>query len=203
MVVSDWDAVKSLTTHGFAKNDEDAAVRAVNAGVDMEMSSFTFRDSLPQAVRNGLVSETTINAAVRDILVAKYKLGLFKNPYIDVAQAASEMVTPRAARHRSSHRHANRRPPARSEQPPSPRRPVQDHRPHRPSRRLQARHHGLMVPRRPSRRLRHRPRRHAQPLRILRAHPLHQGRRDRTRTTLHLRRPVLQPQAHPEDRRRT
>jgi beta-glucosidase len=94
LVVSDWDAVKSLTTHGFAKDEEDAAVRAVNAGVDMEMTSTNFRDTLPDAVRKGLVSEATIDAAVRDILVAKYKLGLFKNPYIDVAQAASQMVTP-------------------------------------------------------------------------------------------------------------
>jgi beta-glucosidase len=94
MVVSDWEAVKKLTTHGFAKDNEDAAVRAVNAGIDMEMSSFTFRDALPQAVRKGLVSEATINAAVRNILVTKYKLGLFKDPYIDATQTASQMVTP-------------------------------------------------------------------------------------------------------------
>jgi beta-glucosidase len=60
----------------------------------MEMSSFTYRDALPQAVRKGLVSEATIDAAVRNILVAKYKLGLFKNPYIDAVQTASQMVTP-------------------------------------------------------------------------------------------------------------
>jgi beta-glucosidase len=94
MVVSDWAAVKNLTTHGFAKDNEDAAVRAVNAGVDMEMSSFTFRDGLSQAVRKGLVSEAAINTAVRNILITKYKLGLFKNPYIDTAQTASQMVTP-------------------------------------------------------------------------------------------------------------
>ena len=98
MVVSDWAAVKSLSTHGFAKDDEDAAVRAVNAGVDMEMSSSTFRDTLPDAVRKGLVSEATINSAVRDILVAKYKLGLFKNPYSDASQAASQLVTPEQRR---------------------------------------------------------------------------------------------------------
>jgi beta-glucosidase len=60
----------------------------------MEMSSFTFRDSLPEAVHNGLVTESTINTAVEHILMAKYKLGLFKNPYIDVAQAAAQLVTP-------------------------------------------------------------------------------------------------------------
>ncbi len=102
MVVSDWASVQSLTTHGFAKDDEDAAVRAVNAGVDMEMSSTTMRDTLPDAVRKGLVSQATIDAAVRDILIAKYKLGLFQNPYIDPSKSAAQMVTPEqraAARH--------------------------------------------------------------------------------------------------------
>jgi len=94
MVVSDWSAVKSLTTHGFSKDDTDAAVRAVNAGVDMEMSSTNFQDKLPEALKQGLVTEATINNAVRNILVAKYKLGLFKNPYIDSDKTASLMVTP-------------------------------------------------------------------------------------------------------------
>ncbi len=94
MVVSDWAAVKSLTTHGFAKDDEDAAVRAVNAGVDMEMSTTNFQDTLPNALKQGLVTEATINNAVRNILIAKYKLGLFKNPYSDPTQTASQMVTP-------------------------------------------------------------------------------------------------------------
>jgi beta-glucosidase len=92
-VVSDWESVNRLTTHGFAKNDADAAVRAVNAGVEMEMTSHSFRDELPSAVRSGLVTEATIDAAVEDILMAKYKLGLFKNPYIDVPNAASKLVT--------------------------------------------------------------------------------------------------------------
>jgi beta-glucosidase len=94
MVVSDWEAVKSLTTHGFSKDDTDAAIRAVNAGVDMEMSSTNFQDKLPAAVKQGLVTEATLNNAVRNILIAKYKLGLFKNPYIDPTKTASQMVTP-------------------------------------------------------------------------------------------------------------
>lgn len=94
MVVSDWQSVQSLTTHGFARDDEDAAARAVNAGVDMEMSSYTFRNDLPAAVHKGLVTEATINAAVEDILMVKYKLGLFKTPYIDVPNAAAQLVTP-------------------------------------------------------------------------------------------------------------
>lgn len=94
MVVSDWNSISSLSTHGFAGDDEDAAVRAVNAGVDMEMTSHSFRDELPAAVRKGLVTEATIDAAVESILMTKYTLGLFKDPYIDVPHAASQLVTP-------------------------------------------------------------------------------------------------------------
>ncbi|MBW4037981.1 MAG: beta-glucosidase BglX [Acidobacteria bacterium] len=93
MVVSDWDSVSSLVTHGFAADDEDAAARAVNAGVDMEMTSHDFRDKLPEAVKSGLVKEATIDAAVEAILVAKYKLGLFKNLYVDPSKTAAQMVT--------------------------------------------------------------------------------------------------------------
>ena len=83
-VVSDWDSVKSLETHGFAANPADAAQRAVNAGVAMEMTSSTYRDTLPQAVQSGQVSEAAINEAVRPILAAKYRLGLFTHPYVDL-----------------------------------------------------------------------------------------------------------------------
>ena len=76
-VVSDWGSISSLTTHGFASGPEDAAVRAVNAGVDMEMTTGVYRDNLSAAVKKGLVKQSTIDAAVRRILMTKYKLGLF------------------------------------------------------------------------------------------------------------------------------
>lgn len=82
-VVSDWESIKSLTTHGFSADETDAAIRAVNAGVDMEMTSHTYNDHLPQAVRERKVSVATIDEATRRILIAKYELGLFKNPYVD------------------------------------------------------------------------------------------------------------------------
>ncbi|RXH54303.1 beta-glucosidase BglX [Granulicella sibirica] len=96
-VVSDWDSVKSLTVHGFSADDRDAATRAVNAGVDMEMTSHTFRDNLAAAVKQGTVKESTIDDAVRDILVAKYRLGLFKNPYVDTAKIENISAAQRAA----------------------------------------------------------------------------------------------------------
>ncbi len=80
-VVSDWSSAESLTKHGFAAGPEDAAARAVNAGVNMEMTSHIFRDHLAAAVKDGLVKESTIDDSVRDILLMKYRLGLFANPY--------------------------------------------------------------------------------------------------------------------------
>lgn len=92
-VVSDWESVKSLTTHGFASGPEDAAARAVNAGVDMEMTSHVYRDELPAALKDGTVKQATIDQAVRNILLAKYRLGLFEHPYADVAGAPAQLVT--------------------------------------------------------------------------------------------------------------
>jgi beta-glucosidase len=90
-VVSDWNSVESLATHGFAADPADAAVRAVNAGVDMEMTSHVFRDYLQAAVKNGSVKESTIDDAVREILIMKYRLGLFSQPYASLDRAKAEL----------------------------------------------------------------------------------------------------------------
>ena len=92
-VVSDWASISSLTTHGFASGPEDAAVRAVNAGVDMEMTTGVYRDNLPAAVKKGLVKQSTIDDAVRRILMTKYKLGLFKDPYVAPERSERELVS--------------------------------------------------------------------------------------------------------------
>ena len=92
-VVSDWGSISSLTTHGFASGPEDAAVRAVNAGVDMEMTTGVYRDNLSAAVKKGLVKQSTIDAAVRRILMTKYKLGLFKEPYVAPERSERELVS--------------------------------------------------------------------------------------------------------------
>lgn len=94
LVVSDWDAVYNLTTHGFASGPEDAAARAVNAGVDMEMTGHVYRDNLAAAVKDGLVKESTIDESVSRILTTKYRLGLFSHPYVDPSKSAAQLVTP-------------------------------------------------------------------------------------------------------------
>jgi beta-glucosidase len=83
-VVSDWASVESLTTHGFAADAEDAAVRAANAGVSMEMTTTNYRDHLADAVKKGLVKESQIDELVKPILAMKYRLGLFEHPYADM-----------------------------------------------------------------------------------------------------------------------
>lgn len=83
MVVTDWASASEMISHGFVANPQEVAMKAVNAGVDMEMVSYTFVKELPQLVKEGKVKESVIDDAVRNILRIKYRLGLFDNPYVD------------------------------------------------------------------------------------------------------------------------
>ena len=80
-VATDYTAVSELVAHGVAKNGSEAARQAINAGVDGDMVSELFSKNLTQLVKDGKVSLLTINTACRRILEAKYKLGLFTDPY--------------------------------------------------------------------------------------------------------------------------
>jgi beta-glucosidase len=92
-VVSDWDAVKNLVTHGFAVDPYDAALRAATAGVNMEMTSSLYRDNLPTAVKKGQLTEAQLDGFVRPILEMKYRLGLFTNPYVDMENFERETLS--------------------------------------------------------------------------------------------------------------
>lgn len=83
LVVSDWASVTEMISHGFCADPKEAALRAVNAGVDMEMVSLSYLAHLPELVEEGKVSMRTIDDAVRNILRIKFRLGLFDNPYVD------------------------------------------------------------------------------------------------------------------------
>ena len=80
-VVSDYTAINEMVMHGFAKNDKDAARLAMNAGTDMDMMGSVNRKYLKELVEEGEVDESIINDACRRILLTKYKLGLFEDPY--------------------------------------------------------------------------------------------------------------------------
>jgi beta-glucosidase len=87
-VVSDANAVRSMEAQHFACDLVDAGARAINAGLDLEMCmSDPAFSRLPQAVSDALVDEATIDASVRRVLTAKFRLGLFEHPYTDEAAA--------------------------------------------------------------------------------------------------------------------
>ena len=85
-VVSDWDSVIQLITHGFAESEKEAAFEAVTAGVDMEMASQTYLYNLEGLVHEGRISEGLIDQSVRQILRIKFRLNLFERHYTDAAQ---------------------------------------------------------------------------------------------------------------------
>jgi len=92
-VVSDWGAVGELIAHGVALNNTEAARKAINAGLDMDMESGAYQERLVSLVQSGAVPEATVNRAVRDVLRVKFALGLFQHPYVD-ANAKPYVATP-------------------------------------------------------------------------------------------------------------
>lgn len=80
-VISDWASIGELVPHGFAKDLDQAAEIAANAGSDMDMESTAYITYLVDNVRKGKVKEELIDDAVRRILTVKYELGLFDDPY--------------------------------------------------------------------------------------------------------------------------
>lgn len=80
-VVSDYDAVHEMVNHGVAADGADAARLALEAYLDMEMTSGDYINHGEQLVRDGIISEKHIDELCRNILVAKYELGLFEDPF--------------------------------------------------------------------------------------------------------------------------
>jgi beta-glucosidase len=89
-VVSDYGSVAGIwNMHHTAATEKEAAAQALEAGLDMELPEiFIYGQPLRQALREGLVSETVLDRAVSRILTAKFRLGLFDQPYVDPAEAA-------------------------------------------------------------------------------------------------------------------
>ncbi len=81
VLVSDYNGVQELMAHGVAATREDAGRLALRAGVDVDMVSRIYLSDLPAAVRAGRVPMAQVDAAVRRVLAAKLRLGLFDDPY--------------------------------------------------------------------------------------------------------------------------
>ena len=82
VVVSDWASISEMINHGFCEDGKEAALKATNAGTDIEMVSETYIKYLPELINEGKVSMETIDNAVRNILRMKFRLGIFEHPYI-------------------------------------------------------------------------------------------------------------------------
>ncbi len=80
-VVSDWGSVGEMINHGFVKDSYEAAMAAANAGSDMDMESRSYIQNLPKLVKDGKVTLAVIDDAVKRILVKKFEMGLFDDPY--------------------------------------------------------------------------------------------------------------------------
>ena len=81
VIVSDFNAVAELISHGVAADATEAAALALKAGVDIDMVSGAYLEGLPKALERGLVSEAEIDAAVRRVLELKSHLELFERPF--------------------------------------------------------------------------------------------------------------------------
>ena len=81
VVISDYNAIAELLEHGVAGDVAEAAALALNAGVDIDMTSNVYIRGLPEALERGLVAMTGIDASVRRVLELKERLGLFDDPY--------------------------------------------------------------------------------------------------------------------------
>ena len=91
-VVSDSDGVKELIEHGVAADEAGAARLALTAGVDMEMVSTTYRDTLKQQVEQGTISKKVLDEAVRRVLTVKFEKGLFDHPFTDESRCKTAFL---------------------------------------------------------------------------------------------------------------
>ena len=93
-VVTDFTGISEMVEHGIG-NLQTVSARALNAGVDMDMVSEGFVGTLKKSLIEGKITMKTLDAACRRILEAKYKLGLFDDPYkyCDLSRPARDIFT--------------------------------------------------------------------------------------------------------------
>ena len=94
LLVTDYNSIAEMSSHGIAPLQE-ASARSLQAGTDMDMVSSGFLNTLKESLQKGEVTEEQINMACRRVLEAKYKLGLFDNPYkySDTLRASKQLYT--------------------------------------------------------------------------------------------------------------
>lgn len=93
VLISDWGAVGEMINHGFAEDQKDAALKAMMAGVDIDMCSGCYSSCLEELVNTGAVSMKALDEAVLRVLNMKNDLGLFEDPYRGIDMDARPVIT--------------------------------------------------------------------------------------------------------------
>ncbi|RZL68343.1 MAG: beta-glucosidase BglX [Variovorax sp.] len=93
---SDHGAITELMRHGVARDEREAARLAITAGVDMSMADQVYLKELPGLVKSGAVPMKVLDNAVREVLGAKYEMGLFRDPFLRIGKAVDDPVDPKA-----------------------------------------------------------------------------------------------------------
>ena len=81
LLVSDWGSGADLVPHGLCADREEAALRCINARMEMDMQGNIYHDYLSKLLNDKMVNEQIVNECVRSVLRFKYRLGLFEHPY--------------------------------------------------------------------------------------------------------------------------
>ena len=92
IVISDYSAIEETIAHGISKDKKDAALKAITAGVDIDMMSNVYSNHLKNLIENGDVSEDILDKSVLRILELKNKFGLFENPFGNIDEEKEKAV---------------------------------------------------------------------------------------------------------------
>lgn len=92
VLISDFSAILETIAHGHSADEADAARKALEAGVDIDMMTSVYSANLQRLVEEGAVDEALIDESVMRILELKNKLGLFENPYKDADEEEEKTV---------------------------------------------------------------------------------------------------------------
>lgn len=90
LAVSDHGAIFELINHGVARDGREAAKLAIKAGIAMSMNDKLYATELPSLLKSGEIQQSDIDSAVREVLGAKYDMGLFKDPYLRIGKAEDD-----------------------------------------------------------------------------------------------------------------
>lgn len=96
VTVSDHGAITELTRHGVARDNREAAKLAIKAGIDLSMADQVYLAEVPGLIASGEIKMAELDACVREVLGAKYDMGLFANPFLRMGKQEDDPVDVRS-----------------------------------------------------------------------------------------------------------